>query len=68
MSKTTSVTPARLAWGVGDISTSTGLSAGFLRKQIKAGKLRARRAGRRVLVLDRDLHRYLDEKEKANEE
>jgi hypothetical protein len=59
MSTRTSVTQDRLAWGVGDISLSTGLSAGFLRKQIKAGKLRARRAGRRILVLDRDLRTYL---------
>jgi hypothetical protein len=67
MSKIRSVTQHRLAWGVGDISTSTGLSPGFLRKQIKTGKLRARRAGRRVLVLDRDLRNYLNEKETADE-
>jgi hypothetical protein len=59
MSNRTSVTPDRLAWGVGDISLSTGLSTGFLRKQIKAGRLRARRTGRRLLVLDRDLRVYL---------
>jgi excisionase family DNA binding protein len=52
----------RSAWSVSEISRSTGLSDGFLRKQIKLGSLRARKLGRRVLVLDRDLHIYLEGK------
>jgi hypothetical protein len=67
MSYQTSVTSSRLAWGISDISLSTGLSTGFLRKQIKAGKLRARRVGRRLLVLDGDLRIYLNNKEKTDE-
>jgi|HubBroStandDraft_4_1064222.scaffolds.fasta_scaffold3471431_1 excisionase family DNA binding protein len=59
MSATTSVTQ-RIAWSIGEVSATTGLSAGFVRKEIRAGRLRARRAGRRVLVLDRDLRRYLN--------
>lgn len=54
-------TNARLAWGVAEISASTGLSAGFVRHEIKSGRLQARRVGRRVLVLDADLRRYLED-------
>jgi excisionase family DNA binding protein len=60
MSSITHVTNDRLAWSIGEIAATTGLSAGFVRKEIRAGRLMARRAGRRVLVLDRDLRRYLD--------
>jgi hypothetical protein len=49
----------RSAWSISEISLSTGLSGGFLRKQIKLGSLRARKLGRRVVVLDKDLHRFL---------
>jgi excisionase family DNA binding protein len=59
MTSQSSVTNGRLAWSVSEISISTGLSVGFVRKEIRAGKLVARRAGRRVLVLDRDLQQYL---------
>jgi excisionase family DNA binding protein len=58
MDKFRSVTE-RIAWSVNEVSGRTGLSQGFLRKEIKSRKLRAKRAGRRVLVLDRDLRRYL---------
>ena len=54
-----SVTSRRLAWSIAEVASSTGLSIGFVRKEIRAGRLAARRAGRRVLVLDDDLKRYL---------
>jgi hypothetical protein len=57
MTTTTNVT--RSAYSVSEISRSTGLSTGFLRKQIKMGSLRARKLGRRVVVLDMDLRRFL---------
>jgi excisionase family DNA binding protein len=58
MNQVKSVTE-RIAWSVSEVSGRTGLSQAFVRKVIKSGKLRAKRAGRRVLVLDRDLRRYL---------
>jgi excisionase family DNA binding protein len=42
------------------ICASLGVSKGFVNGQIKIGKLRARRLGRRVIVLDEDLRRYLE--------
>jgi len=59
MERQTSVTPARMAWSIAETSICTGLSSGFIRKEIKAGKLRVRRAGKRVLILDRGLREYL---------
>lgn len=61
MCQRTSITPTRLAWSIAETSSTTGLSTGFIRKEIKGGRLRARRAGRRLLILDRDLREYLGE-------
>jgi hypothetical protein len=36
------------------------LSLGFLRNEVRAARLPVRKFGRRVLVLDEDLKRYLD--------
>jgi len=54
-----SVTSGRLAWSIAEGASSTGLSIGFVRKEIRSGRLAASRAGRRVLVLDDELKRYL---------
>jgi hypothetical protein len=56
----TKTTVTRSAWSIAEISRSTGLSAGFLRKQLKVGSLRGRKLGRRVIVLDKDLVRFLE--------
>lgn len=56
---TTQTSVTRCAWSISEISLSTGLSAGFLRKQVKLGSLRARKLGRRVVVLEKDLRRFL---------
>jgi excisionase family DNA binding protein len=56
------VTPTglvRAAWSIGDIAEATGLSQGFLRAEVRRGKLRIRKFGRRVLVLRDDLDLYL---------
>jgi hypothetical protein len=53
------VTVTRLAWRLEDISRETGLSVPFLRKEIRNKKLRMKRKGRCVLVLDADLKAYL---------
>ncbi len=56
-----SVTEQRIAWSLADISKQTGLSLGFLRNEVRAARLPVRKFGRRVLVLDEDLRRYLAE-------
>jgi excisionase family DNA binding protein len=53
-------TSQRMAWGLSEIADFTGLSLAFLRKEVRAGNLRVRRFGRRVLVRDEDLRTYLD--------
>lgn len=49
----------RLAWSVEELTTKLGVSTGFLRGLIKSGKLRHKKCGRRVLILDRDLQEFL---------
>ncbi len=53
------VTPERFGWSLNDISERTGLSLGFLRNEVRAGRLPSRRFGRRVLIIDEDLRKYL---------
>jgi len=47
------------AYSIGDVSERTSLSKSFIRNEIRSGNLRARRFGRRVLVLSADLDAYL---------
>ncbi len=54
-------TSQRMAWGLGEISEFTGLSVPFLRNEVRAGRLAVRKFGRRILVRDEDLQRYLAE-------
>jgi excisionase family DNA binding protein len=49
------------AYSVRDVCVCLGVSKGFVVGQIKTGKLRARRLGRRVIVLADDLRRYLEQ-------
>jgi len=60
------VTSAKVAWSLADISKATGLSMGFLRNDARRGALRTRKFGRRVLVRDEDLREYLNEGSSAN--
>lgn len=55
----------RLAWGLDEISTGTGLSIGFLRGQLRIGALKSRRIGRRLLILDEDLRAWLGQDSRA---
>ena len=57
--RNTNVTNQRLAWSLAEAATSLGLSLGFLRKQVRAGSLRSRKIGRRLLILDEDLRAWL---------
>ena len=56
----TNVTQERIAWSLAEISSATGLSRGFLRKEVKRGTLAVKKFGRRVLVLNEDLKKYLN--------
>jgi excisionase family DNA binding protein len=59
-------TSQRLAWGLGEVAKHTGLSLAFLRAEVRAGRLAARKFGRRVLVPDEILQRYLAEGSPGN--
>jgi excisionase family DNA binding protein len=54
-----SLQKVRLSRSVAEISEVTGLSIPFLRRKISEGELRARRIGRRVIVLEEDLFAFL---------
>lgn len=49
-----------LAYSVKQISKQTTLSMAFLRNEIRAGNLKVKRCGRRVLILKDDLKDYLN--------
>ena len=49
----------RYTWGLAEIAEITGLSIAFLRGEVRRKALPVKRFGRRVLVLDEDLRRYL---------
>ena len=50
----------KLAYSVEQISEQTTLSKAFLRNEIRAGKLKVKRCGRRVLILKDDFMDYLN--------
>lgn len=50
----------RLAYSVEEISEQTTLSKAFLRNEIRAGNLKVKRCGRRVLILKDDFMNYLN--------
>jgi excisionase family DNA binding protein len=52
-------TSQRMAWGLGEVAEFTGLSLAFVRNEVRAGRLPFRRFGRRVLIRDEDLQKYL---------
>ncbi len=54
------------AFSVKELAAETTLSRAFLRNEIRAGKLKVKRCGRRVLILRDDLMKYLHE-EKSGE-
>lgn len=58
--QTTITNNDRLAYSVDEISQLTSLSKPFLRNEIRAGRLKIKRFGkRRVCVLAQDLETYL---------
>ena len=50
----------KMAYSVEEISAQTTLSKAFLRNEIRAGKLKVKRCGRRVLILKDDFMDYLN--------
>lgn len=55
------ISPATTARSIAETARQLGVSMGFLRLEIARGKLRPTRLGRRVLILDQELRRYLSE-------
>ncbi len=49
----------RIAYSIAELARGTGLSLSFLRLEIRRGRLRATRCGRRVLITVEELRRYL---------
>lgn len=60
MLETISEKQDKLAYSVEQISEQTTLSKAFLRNEIRAGKLKVKRCGRRVLILKDDFMDYLN--------
>jgi excisionase family DNA binding protein len=51
----------KLGWTVEELAQSLSVSVPFLRLEVKRGRLKATHLGRRVVLLDRDVQRYLAE-------
>jgi hypothetical protein len=51
----------KLGWTLEELARSLSLSVPFLRLEVKRGRLKAAHLGRRVVLLDRDVQRYLAE-------
>jgi len=51
----------KLLWSKDEIVAATSLSKGFIEKLIRANQIKIVRIGRRVLVSDNELHRFLEE-------
>jgi excisionase family DNA binding protein len=51
----------KLGWTLYELAQSLGVSVPFLRLEVKRGKLHAARLGRRVVLLDAEVRRYLAE-------
>ena len=54
----------KIAYSVEEVSKQTTLSMAFLRNEIRAGKLKVKRCGRRVLILKDDFMNYLNVRRK----
>jgi excisionase family DNA binding protein len=52
-------TNSKLGWTLEELAHSLSVSVPFLRLEIKRGRLRAAHLGRRVVVLDDEVRRYL---------
>lgn len=53
-------TEDHVAYSVEQVSERTSLSKAYVRKEIRAGNLKAKLIGRRVVILDTSLREYLE--------
>ena len=60
-------TKERLAFSVEECAALTSISKAMLRKEIKAGRLKVKRAGKRIVILKSDFMNYLNEGETNDE-
>jgi hypothetical protein len=51
----------KLGWTLHELAYSLGVSVPFLRLEVKRGRLQAAHLGRRVVLLDSEVRRYLAE-------
>lgn len=51
----------KLGWTLDELARSLSVSVPFLRLEVKRGRLRAAHLGRRVVLLDSEVRRYLAE-------
>jgi excisionase family DNA binding protein len=51
----------KLGWTLDELARSLGVSVPFLRLEVKRGRLRAAHLGRRIVLLDTEVRRYLAE-------
>lgn len=61
-----SVTTQKRGWRLNELSSAYGVSVAFLRKEIRAGRLPIKKAGKAVLVLDEDFREYLNRNSNAD--
>jgi excisionase family DNA binding protein len=54
-----SVMSDKISYSVEEVSDKTSLSKAFLRLEIKRGKLKVKRFGRRVVICHEDLKEYI---------
>lgn len=59
MTQKATTSQPRLMLGIAEAAERIGVSAGFLRLEIRRGALSAKRLGRRVLISVAELERYL---------
>ena len=57
---------SKLGWTIPELAASLGLSVPFLRLEARRGHLRVAHFGRRVVVLDSEVRRYLEEGERRS--
>lgn len=51
----------KLGWTFEELANSLRVSVPFLRLEVKRGRLKAAHLGRRVVLLDAEVRRYLDD-------
>jgi excisionase family DNA binding protein len=64
---TTTLHQLRAAFSVAEVCARTGIGRDTLYKAIRTGELTARKIGRRMLITDSALHRFLESLPKAGE-